>query len=232
MNAGNLANTDEPDAPPSSAYGDAVATCLSRLRRLITNGTLSPGEQIRQAEMAERLHVSRVPLREALKVLESDGVVVHRSKQGYFVTKLGREEVAQLYVMRQLLESELLATIAWPDAADIAGLREVNGRMEDAISRRDVEGITEANQAFHFGIFRLSPLRLIRREVERLWLMSDSYRALYFMDDGVKSRIVGEHEEILRSLEQRDKDALRNAFDHHRMSVPGPVSEILQKLSS
>src|SRR5437660_1315975 len=66
---------------------NAMKAALQVLKTMIVNGELSPGEQIRQEEMAEQLSVSRVPLREALNVLADQGLLFHRLHQGYFVTK-------------------------------------------------------------------------------------------------------------------------------------------------
>ena len=94
------------------------------------NGELNPGEQIRQEEMALKLAVSRVPLREALNVLADQGLLYHRPHQGYFVTKRDPGQYAQIRRMLHLLENELMATIAWPGPNDLDRLRDLNAQMQ------------------------------------------------------------------------------------------------------
>ena len=102
---------------------------LQQLRAKVVSGALSPGEQIRQQEMAEELGVSRVPLREALNVLADQGMLVHRPNSGYFVAKRAPNELAQIRRILQLLENELIASMEWPNAACISTLRALNDQM-------------------------------------------------------------------------------------------------------
>ena len=162
-------------APTGTAAPVSVA---AQLRAAIVRGELSPGEQIRQAEWAARLGVSRVPIREALKTLDAEGLLSHDQFRGYFVTRFGPREVAQIYLMRRLLESELLRSVDWPDAAALAELERLGAAA--AIAMRDGEFDTwnELEHRFHLCLYALSPLNLVRTEVERLWVLSNVYRVL------------------------------------------------------
>src|SRR3954468_6325941 len=147
---------------------NAMHGVLQAIKKMIVNGELSPGEQIRQEEMAEQLSVSRVPLREALNVLADQGLLFHRLHQGYFVTKRAPGEYAQILRMLHLLENELMVTIRWPDEADIDALRQLNEHMRAAVKATDVRQLIQLNRQFHFRIFSLSPNTLIVEEVRRL----------------------------------------------------------------
>src|ERR1700752_2459979 len=93
----------------------AMERALQQLRAKVVSGALSPGEQIRQQEMAEELGVSRVPLREALNVLADQGLLLHRPNSAYFVAKRAPNELDQISRILQLQDNELLESIAWPD---------------------------------------------------------------------------------------------------------------------
>src|SRR5947207_6600193 len=95
------------------------------LRSAILQGNLSPGEQIRQAEWADRLGISRIPVREALKSLAAEGLLSHDHNRGYFVTRFGPLEMAQIYLMRRLLEAELIRGLDLPRPDHIQRLREL-----------------------------------------------------------------------------------------------------------
>ena len=79
---------------------------MAELRLAIASGDLRPGEQVLQDALAERFGVSRVPLREALKILEGEGQVVYRPHRGYFVAELDLDDLREVYRIRDLLESE------------------------------------------------------------------------------------------------------------------------------
>ena len=99
----------------------AQDTVLAALRADILDGTLAPGDQIVQESLADRYGVSRVPLREALKTLESEGQVAYYPHRGYFVTELSVADLLEVYRLRALLEAEAIRA-AVPSLAAIAGL--------------------------------------------------------------------------------------------------------------
>lgn len=209
-----------------SVRRSAVVRCVEGLRKMILSRSLLPGEQIRQADMAERLEVSRVPLREALKVLQTEGVLLHSPNQGYFVAKLGSAELSQLYLMRQLLEAELLKSIEWPDGSFLERSAATNHAMQEAIEQENFEDLVATNRIFHFQVFDLSPLNLVRKEVERLWALSDSYRAIHLYDSNSRARIVDEHEMIIDALAKRDRDALISVSDLHRSGLQRHITAL------
>src|SRR5689334_2615479 len=102
-------------AAADRAPAKAAQRVASALREAIRTGALLPGEHIRQEIWADRLEVSRLPIREALSTLAADGTVEHDPNRGYFVTKRPPNEIAQLYLLRQLIEPEVIRTIEWPD---------------------------------------------------------------------------------------------------------------------
>jgi len=215
-------------AAPRGPEPSAVRRCVESIRRMILHRSLLPGEQIRQTEMAERLEVSRVPLREALKVLETEGVLVHSPNRGYFVARLRASELAQIYLMRQLLEGELYRSVEFPDEAGLDRLSEINEDMRHAIDNGEIEALVAANRAFHFAIFDLSPLNVVRREVERLWSLSDSYRAVYLYASAPRERILDEHEMVIQALRRCDRDALITISDHHRSGLQAHMRALLE----
>src|SRR6202011_1594856 len=122
------------DAEPLQLTLEAAA----QIRGLIIDRVLLPGEKILQVELAERIGVSRSPLREALRTLESEGVVAYEVNRGYVVARLDDEDLAQIYRMRELLEDELLRTVKRPDAAVLNELKDLNDKMMISIDERNV----------------------------------------------------------------------------------------------
>ncbi|WP_103381393.1 GntR family transcriptional regulator [Pseudonocardia dioxanivorans] len=201
-------------APLARAAGRSTALVLAELRRAISQGDLAPGEQIRQQLWADRIGVSRPPLREALEILTTEGLVVHGVNQGYFVTRFSRDEMQQLYTMRLLLEQEALTSLRWPDENRLAEFEEqVRGIEEHALAGRPdiaMQGLSD----LYIGIYQLCGRHLIVDEIQRLWIKTTAYRSLSFdiMRDPAASgrRLRG----IVELLREHDLDALRETLLH------------------
>jgi DNA-binding GntR family transcriptional regulator len=216
------AGTVSGSAPAAAAVAEAEPLQLTlqaaaQIRGLIIDRVLLPGEKILQVELAERIGVSRSPLREALRTLESEGVVAYETNRGYVVARLGDGDLAQIYRMRELLEDELLRTVRRPSAEVLAELKNLNEKMMVAIDERDVTAVLRFNREFHFTIFDLSPLSLVRKEVGRLWQMSDIYSAAWWRrQPEAKKRIGAEHKAIIGALRRFDLDKLVEICAAHR----------------
>lgn len=198
---------------------NAMKSALQALKTMIVNGELSPGEQIRQEEMAEQLSVSRVPLREAMNVLADQGLLFHRPHQGYFVTKRAPNEHAQIRRMLHLLENELMVTLRWPDAEGIDTLRRLNDEMRECVRAGDVRRLIEVNRQFHFRIFSLSPNTLILEEVRRLWAMIEPLMWRKYDRPTDRETTLVEHDRLLVALAARDRSRCVEEMVHHRYSM-------------
>jgi len=206
----------------------------AQIRGLIIDRVLLPGEKVRQADLAERLGVSRSPLREALRTLESEGVVTYETNRGYVIARLTEDDLAQIFSMRGALERDLLRTIARPGPGDLSRLKDLNDAMMAAIDVRDVATILRTNREFHFTIFELSPLNQFRREVERLWQMSEGYSAQWWWRmPEARKRINIEHKSIIAALRKFDLDRLVELCEAHRTGgFEGTVTGATQVLAT
>jgi DNA-binding GntR family transcriptional regulator len=198
-----------------------------QIRDLIIRRILLPGEKIRQVELAKRVGVSRSPLREALRTLESEGIVSYEVNRGYVVSRLDRDDLEQIYRMRALLEQELLSAIVRPDARTVRAIAKHNDEMVRAIEAGNVSAMLEANRNFHFAIFELSPLDLFFREVRRLWQLSEGYRAAYLWLPETRARIVSEHAAMVTVLREFDPGKLVELSAQHRTASEDVVVGLL-----
>lgn len=187
------------------------------IRGMVFDGVLLPGEKVRQVELAERIGVSRSPLREALRTLESEGLLSYEMNRGYVVARLEPGDVAELYQMRALLEHELMRSIARPGRDVLNALEKHNETMMAAIGREDIAEIMRANRDFHFTIFELSPMKQFRHEIARLWQLSEGYRHWWWHLPDAATRIDREHTQIIRTLRRFDLDRLIELCDAHRV---------------
>ncbi|MGI9136850.1 MAG: GntR family transcriptional regulator [Candidatus Nanopelagicales bacterium] len=190
---------------------------LRELRSDIVLGVLAPGSQIVQEALAQGYGVSRVPLREALKILEGEGLVTHHPHRGYFVMDLSVEDLVEVYRLRSMLEAEALrASVPQLTDDDLVELRTLLAVVERASGEADLAALTVANRAFHFAIFEHSGMPRLVRVLHQLWDATDVYRAIYFRSESNRARIEGEHRQILEALEARDAERAVVTHEGHR----------------
>lgn len=200
---------------------------IDQIRDLILRRVLVPGQRVRQAEIAEMLNVSRSPIREALQGLESEGLVTYQRNRGYVVTRLSAAHLQQAYRMREILETEILHNINWPDTDGLNHLKEVQSEL---ISAKDsVNNLVRLNREFHFAIFALAEMSLFEEEVGRLWRLTEPYRAVYLVSEATREDIIREHEMILECLSQRDRDLLLTLTAQHRKKSEIYLTKFLEE---
>ena len=205
---------------------DAV---LAALREDIRTGLLGPGAQIVQEALAERYGVSRVPLREALKTLESEGQVTYYPHRGYFVTELSVADLLEVYRLRALLEAEAIrAAVPTLGDDDVDALAELAADVDTASSAGDLVEVTAANRRFHFALFDAAGMPRLSRLLRQLWEATDAYRSLYFQAEPNRRRVAGEHAAMVAALRARDADAVVALHDRHRENSVVAVRALLE----
>ncbi|GAA4701157.1 GntR family transcriptional regulator [Pseudonocardia yuanmonensis] len=209
------------DQAPLVKTGAAVDRVVSEILGQIASGELSPGEQLRQEELAKALGTSRVPVREALHALAEQGVLAHQKHRGFFVTKRSPGELAQLARMLELLEDEVMSAIAWPDPVALQEIRQLNEQLLAAVDDVDPAGTYALNRAFHFAIFRLSSLSLIVDELDRLWRLAQPYIIAEMLMAEARRQRYEEHLDIIAGLEARNHEALHASMRQHRRRSRG-----------
>jgi len=132
------------------------------LRKAIIDGSLQPGEQIVESRVAKQLGVSQAPVREALALLERQGLVVKINHRGTFVSRLHARELRELFSLRAVLDA-FSAKLAAEHATDkdIAHLRQILSRMKVAEDAGDLPRLTDAHLELHETIYRLSGHQLL-----------------------------------------------------------------------
>jgi DNA-binding GntR family transcriptional regulator len=204
----------------------SVTRCLAAIRRLILSGTLLPGEKVHQSELAEQLNVSRIPLREALSTLAAEGVLDYKPNTGYRVARFSSDDLSEIYLMRRLLETEIIRSIDLGEV-DVDNLVRLNKAIRETDPAEDQERYQKLNNDFHFSLFEYSPLRLVQDEVSRLWYMSGFYRSLYLHEAQSSLHVISDHERIIQAVRDRDVKDLIRASDEHRQ---GTENLVIQRL--
>jgi len=211
--------------PARRSMADIVA---ERIRKLIAEGELLPGQELRQAGIAKLLSVSRVPVREALQSLVAAGIVRHVPDSGYTVARLSISELAQVYELREMFEDEVLRAITSIDEATISELERLHEQMCELTGRdADIYQFQRRNLEFHMRIFRLSRLDLIVEELRRLWAISEPYRTMWAQDPNNRARSVAGHAEILDAARAGDLERLRSVTHTRRNALATDVNYLL-----
>lgn len=174
----------------------------------ILNGSLTPGQRINEPDVAARLHVSRVPVREALRELESSGVVISRKHSGVFVRQLSRVEVRDLYQLRALLDGFAGRTAAQLPKKDrdnlVKYLVSATSNMKDALKSADANLYYAENLRFHWAIVEAAGnaqmAEMYRGIVQKLHIS----RLKNLSGNSGRKASIAEHQTIVRSLRQGD----------------------------
>jgi DNA-binding GntR family transcriptional regulator len=208
----------------------AQEAVLSELRRAIVTGELRPGEQVLQDALAERFGVSRVPLREALKILEGEGQVIYRPHRGYFVAELDLDDLREVYRIRDLLESEAVR-VAVPQIteAELAALAAALDDVERASAAGDLARMAEANRRFHFGLIEAAHLPRLSRLVRVLWDATDVYRSLYYADEGHRDTVHDEHRAVLDAVLAGSAERAVDLLRAHRERAVRSLEAVLPR---
>lgn len=202
---------------------------LSELRDLIGTGKLAPGQQIVQETLSANLGVSRVPIREALRVLEGEGQVVHHPNRGYFVADLSVDDLKEVYRIRDLLETEALrAAIPLLTAEDIEYIGEILDEIEQWSSGSKISKIAEANRRFHFAIYEACNMPRLVRLIRTLWDATDAYRGVYFASENNLKHMNAEHRQLLVAIKKGDVDSAIQMQNTHRDNAVSAVSQVIR----
>lgn len=212
-----------PRRPPT-----AQEFVLGEVRRMIAAGNLRAGEQIKQDALAEQLGTSRVPLREALKILEGEGQVTYHPHRGYFVANLSADDLIEVYRIRQLLEDEAVSrAIPLLTEHDLAELAIAMAEVEAAGERGDVPAMTASNRRFHFILIERAGMPRLTRLIRQLWDATDAYRAMYFAEPVNRIQVDREHRQILDALNERDIPRSIALLNTHRDHAVRRVTKAL-----
>jgi DNA-binding GntR family transcriptional regulator len=203
---------------------------IDRLRDLIVHGDLAPGVRLNERVLCERLGISRTPLREAIKLLASEGLVELLPNRGAIVSRLDPAALAETLEVMGALES-LAGELACRRASKprIAEIRALHEKMLARHARGDLTGYFRYNQAIHMEIVEASgnaKLAMMYRQ------MNANVRRARYMANLSKERwdaAVREHEAIIAALEARDATQLRQLLQDHLAQKLAAVITAVQK---
>jgi DNA-binding GntR family transcriptional regulator len=207
-----LAVTD--DHEPNGKGLDSTSRAYSEVRAAILAGTLEPGQWVSRVQLAARLNLSRTPLREALRLLENEGLVETVLNRRVRITPLSVADLEALYALR--IAAEPLAVRVSVPLLDDAELDAVAAAMNELHAAEEPAAIAAPHRRFHFGLFARAAPR-VRRHVEDLWDHAERYRLLYqrASQSALRELSAREHQAILAAARQRNGELCGRLVAEH-----------------
>jgi DNA-binding GntR family transcriptional regulator len=199
--------------------GVAQKAIVDELRRVILDGAVPPGTSIPVSEVADIFGVSPIPVRESLKTLTGEGLVSHQTNVGYTVAQLTASELAEMYIVRETLESAALAAaVVRATDADRAHVEQSNRLLEDAVAEDDPHAYHRQSRIFHMGLARPSGMLRLIHMLESAWNITEPVQVMVHVEHVHRARLHEDHGEMLDAFLARDVDRLLAASAaHHRL---------------
>lgn len=203
---------------------------FNTLREAILKGDLKPGERLMELQLASKLGVSRTPIREAIRMLEQEGLAVTTPRKGAEVAKMTLKDMEDVLEIRDALD-ELAVRIACQKISDeqLKQLEDMKELFEKSTQTGNVKKIAEADVTFHDVIYEatgnpklVTLLNNLREQVYR-------YRVEYIKDPKNYPTLIAEHEAILESLKNRDVKNAVEAMHVHVANQAEAVKTVIQE---
>lgn len=200
------------DSPPLTVASQRVADILAER---ILSGKLAPGTRIKQDELAEELNTSRIPVRDALRMLETRGLVTLRANAGARVASMSLRDLEICYEIRERIEPMLLVD-SIPNLTD-TDIAEMHMLKEQIEATRDVEIFLALDRQFHWTSYRRHRAPQLAQIIARLWDTTQGYRRSYTeLALSAGARVVAaEHRLLLHAVERREADTASAVLAMH-----------------
>ncbi len=203
---------------------------FNTLRQAILRGELAPGERLMEIQLADRLGVSRTPIREAIRKLELEGLVLMIPRKGAEVARISAKSLRDVLEVRRSLE-ELASELACQRMTEeqIQELEEAKKAFDAAVEKGDIMELAETDEKFHDVIFNGTGNARLVQILNNLREQMYRYRLEYIKEEDKRQIIMIEHEKILRAIRTRHvaeaKDAMREHIDNQEITVSRNIQD-------
>jgi DNA-binding GntR family transcriptional regulator len=199
--------------------GQSFVAVHTRLRAAILSGEIAEGAVTSQATLAERFGVGRTPLREALRMLQREGLVISQPNHRVRIAELSSEDAEELYIMRIALEAVAIrVTVPVLTSADLAELDGLMAQMDHYMKLRDHVGHREPHRQFHYRLVYAAGPRVSER-IDELFDHAERYRRRFGAADSWEVRRA-EHRAILDAVGEGDRETAADLLaDHYLHTV-------------
>lgn len=189
---------------------------FNTLRQSILKGDLRPGERLMEIHLADQLGVSRTPIREAIRMLELDGLVKMVPRKGAQVASISRDDVIDVLEVRKALDT-LAISLACDriDQEGLADLKNASNNFKESTKTKNATKIAEADVAFHDVIHKASGNKRLSVMISNLAERIFRYRLEYIKESSDCLKLIEEHEKMVEFIEKGDKEGAVRAIENH-----------------
>ncbi|MFO1128061.1 MAG: GntR family transcriptional regulator [Rhodospirillales bacterium] len=208
----------------------AVSQIYDRLRALIVELYLQPGESLSKAALAKNFGISETPVREALLRLEEEGLVVIKPQSGTYVAAIDVEKAAEARFLRLSVEIEVVKNLCRGlEPGDQEELHAILDRQRLSSQAGDRDDFSHQDSAFHMALYRMAGVEGLWRNVRTMRAHLTRLRMLDIPQPGTMASIICEHQAILDALLARDVGASEAAVRRHLSGTVVPIDELKAK---
>ncbi|MCR4869195.1 MAG: GntR family transcriptional regulator [Lachnospiraceae bacterium] len=200
------------------------------LRDAILKGDLAPGERLMEIHLANKLGVSRTPIREAIRMLEKEGLAVTIPRKGAQVARMTEKDLEDVLEIRDALD-ELAVSDACNRMTEenYEDLKEAMETFSSAAKTKDVRAIVEADEEFHNVIYRAANNPKLENIIRNLKEQMYRYRYEYVKGDADFSQLVNEHEQIVEGLREKDSVGVKAIMHTHLRNQVESVRGVIRR---
>lgn len=200
------------------------------LKQMIIDGVIKPGERIIETEYSNKFQISRTPIREAIRMLELEGLVESQTTGGVIVKTLTREEISEIYKIRIALESLIIEEIIKKiNNQDIKKLEKVLKNTKKAFEIKDIEKVFSLFTEFNQILYDIASLPKVTGMINNINLYLKRFRKLSIDNPSRKEEAFEDHIQILEAIKNKE---LSTAISINRMHLEKSMNFILSKLSA
>lgn len=191
-----------------------VDNVTERLRRALLAGEIKPGEQIRVTALEKRFGVSHIPIREALRRLETEGLVVTLPQRAAVAAGVDLDDLGGLYDLRRIIEGHVIRrSVEAMTPEQVERVREALGALEAVAQDHDSPQFWELHRDFHWALLEPGATAWIKRVLVQIWLASQRYVRLFV--SATLEEAMRDHRELLAASEARDPDRAEKILLRH-----------------
>ena len=215
------------DGAQPDRRGNSQQVILDELRRVILAGGAPPGTPIPVGEIADLFGVSAIPVRESLKTLIGENLVAHRPNAGYQVAQLTRQELAEIYLVRGVLEAAALrAAVEVAEQPDFERATEAHLALERVLRDWDPRAYHRESRRFHLAL--ISPCRMHRllNMFESAWNVTEPFQPMRYLPGPERDQLHADHQEMLDAFVSRDATALLAAAGRHHQRLESVIADL------
>ncbi|NTW71533.1 MAG: GntR family transcriptional regulator [Eubacteriaceae bacterium] len=203
---------------------------FTTMREAIINGDFKSGQRLMEVQLAEQMGVSRTPVREAIRKLELEGLVVMVPRKGAYVAGLSSEDVREVLEIRAVLEG-LAAQLAAEKAseADIIQLKDIVNKFQQAAADQDIARLINYDSDFHDVMYRSSKNKKLVQLISALKEQVQRFRVAYFTKIKNTHILIEEHNELLNAIIDHNAQLARQVAEKHISTTEKLITSIDEK---